>query len=297
MVFHSVGISILVILLSPFLSINLGIYTFLTCITYVLLIKEVILCIFVCTPHVLKERGYVPLPVIHYIETSPEQLDNIANRKSQLNNLHKLTVQSFQRLSQEFSIPCECVVESHISRQKLHGSTFYFFVSYWKWREMGEIARDTQLSQSRAKEKKTAVARRGRITCPLLPARIQKTYQEKSQCQQRVRSQYGEARVPGRPSTRPEQECVAVRDFVRPLRRAASHSSRSRLLHMNFAVLLARLGAARLPWAAAISRRPSTAATWPDLLADLCLPTFISNHHQLQSQSTRPGKIPIVFST
>lgn len=112
-----------------------------------------------------------------------------------------------------------------------------------------------------------------------------------------MRSQYGEARVPGRPSTRPEQECVAVRDFVRPLRRAASHSSRSRLLHMNFAVLLARLGAARLPWAAAISRRPSTAATWPDLLADLCLPTFISNHHQLQSQSTRPGKIPIVFST
>lgn len=41
--------------------------------------------------------------------------------------------------------------DPHISRQKL----LHFSESYWKWREMGEIARDTQLSQTWAREKKT----------------------------------------------------------------------------------------------------------------------------------------------
>lgn len=132
---------------------------FFTFSTYVLLIKEVILGVFVCTPHVLKEWGYVPLPVIHYYKTCSEQYLRLKREpKSQLNNLHKLSEYSCQRLPQVSSIPRERGIESHISRQKLLSFTFYFSVSYWKWREMGEIARDTQLSQSRAKEKKTAVA-------------------------------------------------------------------------------------------------------------------------------------------
>lgn len=72
---------------------------------------------------------------------------------------------------------------------------------------------------------------------------------------QRVRSQCCEARVPGRPSTRPEQECVADREAERPLRRAASRVSRSRAASPHAALPFTRSGAARLPWAAAISRR------------------------------------------
>lgn len=84
---------------------------------------------------------------------------------------------------------------------------------------------------------------RGRITCPLLPARIQNRTRRKVSGND-VRSQCGKARVPGRPSTRPEQECVAVREPKRPLRRAASRVSRSRAPRPNGALPLARPGAA-----------------------------------------------------
>lgn len=71
---------------------------------------------------------------------------------------------------------------------------------------------------------------------------------------------------------------MAVREFVRPLRRAASRFSLSLSKATRNAVLFGQSSAARLPWAAAISRRPYVAATWPYLFGDLRLPASNNNH-------------------
>lgn len=71
---------------------------------------------------------------------------------------------------------------------------------------MGAIARDTQLSQTRAKEKKTAAA--AGVSRARCYRRAFKNRTRRKVGVGSVRSQYAKARVPGRPSTRPEQECV-----------------------------------------------------------------------------------------
>lgn len=97
-----------------------------------------------------------------------------------------------------------------------------------------------------------------------------------------MRSQCGEARVPGRPSTRPEQECVAVREAKRPLRRAASRVSRSRAARPNGALPLARPGAA--PPMGGRDFPPSVHGrnmAVPVPHADVRLPILNTKHHRL----------------
>lgn len=115
---------------------------------------------------------------------------------------------------------------------------------------------------------------------PLLPAHIQKRTRRKVG-EGSVRSQCGKARVPGRPSTRPEQECVPLREVARPLRRAASRPSLSGGGARRRLVPLARPGAARLPWAAAISRR-SVGTRNMAVPLKLFVPASNSNYHRTE---------------
>lgn len=117
----------------------------------------------------------MPLPVIHYCSLILPKIRRNANRKSQLNNIHKLqTVLPFNCLPLKYSIIFGC---NPFRAKNFTTSHKLFVVSTIGGKRARSHATFSCHKLERKREKNSSG--RGRITCPLLPARIQKRTRRK----------------------------------------------------------------------------------------------------------------------
>lgn len=142
--------------------------------TYVLLIEEVILSFFTRTSHILQQGGHVPLPIIHYHRISePFSKESKSLFIKFHEHLHMWQIAGhFVHRALIDSTIYKWIDKTNRSIRAIHRGPKLFPTTA----EIGgkRTRSDATLSCHRPERKRKNSC--GLTTCPLLPARIQKTY-------------------------------------------------------------------------------------------------------------------------
>lgn len=264
--------------------------------------KEVILGLLTRAAHVLQKRSHVPLPVIHFwkkklcLKLNKRETTITAQYSSQTINYAVILISNT-----EIQHPSDGNTAACIWRQKLHDSLFTF---PWLVQVAGKGHDRTRHSAvTNLSEREKNSRGRGRITCPLIPARIQKRTRRKV---------YGNSVC---------EVSVARRGFPAARRRDRNRSA-WRTARLNaLCVAPPRASLARAPQALMAPSRslcpaphashgrprfpaaaPSMAATWPYLSGDVRSPAPNMNYHEQhptinKNHSRWPPKLKIFWST